>query len=138
MDKQELLGKELSNLYAINKQVSHYFKNSDLSFLDEHRQQTVNKYINANLKNEELVTKMLRLLEVNPGNTVDSIVNEITENLHEISLKKTDNKALNGLGYMMSFNRLLSYHKANVFNIDFCNSCFFAYIPNEIGFGSHL
>ncbi|PHN94214.1 hypothetical protein CSC80_02340 [Maribacter sp. 6B07] len=119
MDKQELLGKELSNLYAINKQVSHYFKNSDLSFLDEHRQQTVNNYINANLKNEELVTKMLRLLEVNPGNTVDSIVNEITENLHEISLKKTDNKALNGLGYMMSFNRLLSYHKANVVNIDF-------------------
>ena len=119
MDKQELLGKELSNLYAINKQVSHYFKNSDLSFLDEHRQQTVNKYINANLKNEELVTKMLRSLEVNPGNTVDSIVNEITENLHEISLKKTDNKALNGLGYMMSFNRLLSYHKANVVNIDF-------------------
>ena len=119
MDKQELLGKELSNLYAINKQVSHYFKNSDLSFLDEHRQQTVNKYINANLKNEKLVTKMLRSLEVNPGNTVDSIVNEITENLHEISLKKTDNKALNGLGYMMSFNRLLSYHKANVVNIDF-------------------
>lgn len=119
MDKQELLGKELSNLYAINKQVSHYFKNSDLSFLDEHRQQTVNKYINANLKNEELVIKMLRSLEVNPGNTVDSIVNEITENLHEISLKKTDNKALNGLGYMMSFNRLLSYHKANVVNIDF-------------------
>lgn len=119
MDKQELLGKELSNLYAINKQVSHYFKNSDLSFLDEHRQQTVNNYINANLKNEELVTKMLRSLEVNPGNTVDSIVNEITENLHEISLKKTDNKALNGLGYMMSFNRLLSYHKANVVNIDF-------------------
>lgn len=119
MDKQELLGKELSNLYAINKQVSHYFKNSDLSFLDEHRQQTVNNYINTNLKNEELVTKMLRLLEVNPGNTVDSIVNEITENLHEISLKKTDNKALNGLGYMMSFNRLLSYHKANVVNIDF-------------------
>ncbi|WP_321826614.1 hypothetical protein [Maribacter dokdonensis] len=119
MDKQELLGKELSNLYAINKQVSHYFKNSDLSFLDEHRQQTVNKYINANFKNEELVTKMLRSLEVNPGNTVDSIVNEITENLHEISLKKTDNKALNGLGYMMSFNRLLSYHKANVVNIDF-------------------
>ena len=119
MDKQELLGKELSNLYAINKQVSHYFKDSDLSFLDEHRQQTVNNYINANLKNEELVTKMLRSLEVNPGNTVDSIVNEITENLHEISLKKTDNKALNGLGYMMSFNRLLSYHKANVVNIDF-------------------
>ena len=119
MDKQELLGKELSNLYAINKQVSHYFKNSDLSFLDEHRQQTVNNYIDANLKNEELVTKMLRSLEVNPGNTVDSIVNEITENLHEISLKKTDNKALNGLGYMMSFNRLLSYHKANVVNIDF-------------------
>lgn len=119
MDKQELLGKELSNLYAINKQVSNYFKDSDLSFLDEHRQQTVNNYINANLKNEELVTKMLRSLEVNPGNTVDSIVNEITENLHEISLKKTDNKALNGLGYMMSFNRLLSYHKANVVNIDF-------------------
>jgi len=119
MDKQELLGKELSNLYAINKQVNHYFKNSDLSFLDEHRQQTVNNYIDASLKNEELVTKMLRSLEVNPGNTVDSIVNEITENLHEISLKTTDNRALNGLGYMMSFNRLLSYHKANVVNIDF-------------------
>ena len=119
MDKQELLGKELSNLYAINKQVNHYFNNCDISFLDEHRQQTIKDYINANTKNEELVAKTLRSLEVNPGNTVDSIVNEIIENLQEICLKKTDNKALDGLGYMMSFNRLVSYHKANVVNIDF-------------------
>ncbi|SIQ29923.1 hypothetical protein [Maribacter ulvicola] len=119
MDKEVLLGKELSNLYAINKQVHQYFENSDVSFLSERRQQAIKDYINFSAKNEESVAEMLRSLHINPGNTIDSIINEITENLNEITQQKKNNEALNGLGYMMSFNRLVSYHKANVINIEF-------------------
>ncbi|MEP2280897.1 hypothetical protein [Maribacter sp.] len=119
MDKEVLLGKELCNLYAINKQVHQYFKNSDVSFLSWRRQQTVKDYINFSKKNEESVAEMLRTLHINPGNTIDSIINEITDNLNEITQQTKENKALNGLGYMMSFNRLVNYHKANVENIKF-------------------
>jgi hypothetical protein len=119
MDKEALLGKELSNLYAIYKQVNHFFDGSDISFLSERRQQTVMEYVKKSCKNEEVVAEALRNLHFNPGNTTDSVVNEITENLNEITLQKKENKHLNGLGYMMSFNRLVSYHEANVQNIAF-------------------
>jgi len=119
MDKEALLGKELSNLYAIYKQVNHFFDGSDISFLSERRQQTVMDYVKQSCKNEEVVAEALRNIQFNPGNTTDSVVNEITENLNEITLQKKENKHLNGLGYMMSFNRLVSYHEANVQNIEF-------------------
>ncbi|MET7027967.1 hypothetical protein [Sediminicola luteus] len=125
MDKEDLLGKELSNLYAIYKQVNHFFDGSDISFLNERRQQIVMNYVKLSCKNEEAVAEVLRKAHINPGNTIDSVVNEITDNLHKITLQKKENKKLEGLGYMMSFNRLVSYHEANVKNIEF--------ILNELG-----
>lgn len=119
MDKEALLGKELSNLYAIYKQVNHFFDGSDISFLNERRQQIVMNYVKLSCKNEEAIAEALRTARINPGNTTDSVVNEITENLHQITLQKKENKKLEGLGYMMSFNRLVHYHEANIQNIEF-------------------
>lgn len=119
MDMQDLLGKELSNLYAIAKQVNHYFNGSDISFLNEERKQIVENYLQFSCKNEEDIAEMLRNINVNPGNTKDSIIEEITENLHQIILQKDTTRKLKSLGYMMSLNRLVSYHMANVDNIRF-------------------
>ncbi|MGB3144083.1 MAG: hypothetical protein WBB24_08235 [Maribacter sp.] len=119
MNKQDLIGKELSNLYAIAKQVNDYFNGSDISFLNERRKGIVADYLQFSCKNEEDIAEMLRNINVNPGNTKDSIIEEITENLHHIALQKDTTNKLKSLGYMMSLNRLISYHIANIDNIRF-------------------
>ncbi len=117
MTKEDLLGKELSNLYAIAKQVNHYFNDSDISFLSERAQQLLMRYVKFSCSNEEQTSANLRNLHVNPGNTSDSIVKEITENLRDIAIEKEMSKKVKELCYMMSLNRLVSYHAANIDNV---------------------
>lgn len=119
MTKEDLLGKELSNLYAIAKQVNHYFNGSDISFLSEREQHLLMAYVKFSCANEEDTSEHLRALHVNPGNTIDSIVKEITENLHQIVTEKGTSKKVRELSYMMSFNRLVAYHTANMENIEY-------------------
>ena len=119
MTKDDLMGKELSNLYAIAKQVNHYFNDSDISFLSEGAQQLLMRYVKFSCANEEQTSENLRALQVNPGNTTDSLVNEMTENLHEIVTEKGLNKKVRELSYMMSLNRLVAYHSANIENIEY-------------------
>ena len=119
MNKEELLGKELSNLYAISKQVNHYFNGSDISFLSERIQQLLMKYVKFSCNNEERVSESLRSLNINPGNTKDSIVQEIIENLNEIATQKEYAREVREMGFIMSLNRLISYHMANINNLDF-------------------
>ena len=126
MDKQDLMGKELSNLYAIAKQVNHYFNGSDISFLNETRKIMITNYLQFSCKNEELIAELLRGINVNPGNTKDSIIDEITENLHDIISKKNCSDQVKSLSYMMSLNRLISYHIANVENV--------RYVMNDLKF----
>ncbi|TDQ29080.1 hypothetical protein CLV82_2530 [Zeaxanthinibacter enoshimensis] len=119
MKKEDLLGKELSNLYAIAKQVNNYFNDSDISFLSEKFQQTLMDYVRFSCTNEEQASAMLRKIEVNPGNTVDSIVNEITENLTEISREDYESDEVKELSYLMSLNRLMEYHCSNLDNLQY-------------------
>ena len=119
MTKEELMGKELSNLYAIAKQVNHYFNDSDISFLSEGAQQILMNYVKFSCTNEEQTSENLRSMQVNPGNTTDSIVNEITDNLQEIATEKGMNKKIKEHCYMMSLNRLVAYHSANIENIEY-------------------
>jgi len=119
MKKVDLLGKELSNLYAIAKQVNHYFDESDISFLSEKVQKILVNYVKFSCTNEEQISKTLRELNVNPGNTIDSIVNEITENLRDITTQKGYSKEIKELGFMMSLNRLIGYHESNLENIHY-------------------
>ncbi|WP_339708570.1 hypothetical protein [uncultured Kriegella sp.] len=117
MTKKELLGKELSNLYAIAKQVNTYFDGSDISFLNEKVKTILSSYAKFSCTSEEQTSQMLRKMEVNPGNTSDSIVNEITENLHDI-VKSDHSPTIKNLGYSLSLNRLVAYHRANIENVE--------------------
>jgi len=76
-------------------------------------------YVKFCCANEKQVSNILRNLEINPGNTTDSIVREITENLHEITTLKDCSNEVRELGFTMSFNRLVSYHAANIANLDY-------------------
>lgn len=119
MNKEELLGKELSNLYAISKQVNNYFNDSDISFLSERRKVILEDYLKLSCKYEVEIAETLRHINVNPGNTTDSIVQEITENLQEIISQNGYKKDAKQISYMMSLNRLVSYHVANIENIGY-------------------
>lgn len=119
MDKEELLGMELSNLYAISKQVNKFFNGSKIGFLNERRKTMLEEYLKLSCKYEIDIAEALRHINVNPGNTTDSIVQEITENLQEILSESGIKKDSKQLSYMMSLNRLISYHVANIENIGF-------------------
>lgn len=119
MTKDELLGKELCNLYAIAKQVNTYFNDSDISFLSERTQRILVDYVKFSCKNEEKVANALRNLNINPGNTTDSIVQEMTENLHDITTQKEYDEEVRELGFTLSLNRLITYHVANINNLDY-------------------
>lgn len=119
MKKDELLSKELSNLYAIAKQVNTFFNESDISFLSERSQAILESYVKFSCSNENQTSATLRELNVNPGNTTDSIVNEITENLREITTQKGYGKKIRELGFLMSLNRLIGYHESNLENIQY-------------------
>ena len=119
MTKKDLLGKELSNLYAISKQVNHYFGENEITFLSKREQVLLTTYLNFNKTNAEETHKNLRALRINPGNTIDSIVIEITENLHHILTEKGLSKKVRELSFMMSFNRLVAYHTANMENVKY-------------------
>lgn len=119
MTKKELLGKELSNLYAIAKQVNAYFDGSDISFLSTQSQDILANYVKFSCKNEEETSSKLSTINVNPGNTTDSIVQEITQNLQEITTNDSHSKEIKEMGYVMSLNRLIGYHMANIENMGY-------------------
>lgn len=117
MSKEELVSKELSNLYAISKQVKQYFLEADITFLSEKWQKILINYKNLNSKNEVRMKEALRKWEINPGNTKDSIVQEIVENLQEINAVSGYRKEIKQTGYLMSLNRLINYHVTNIDNL---------------------
>lgn len=116
MDKKSLFHKELRNLYAISKQTNHYFNGSDIAFLPENTQQLLMDYVKLICQAEEMASEAMHQLDINPGNTKDSIVEEITENLRQILNQKMGDQ-IKALSYQMSLNRLMGYHLANLENI---------------------
>jgi len=119
MNKEELMGKELCNLYAIAKQVNLYFDENKADFLSEKGNAVFQQYRAFSQHNEEQVMQALRNLKINPGNTVDSIVMEMIENLEDIASGNMYDKDVRSMGYIMSLNRLVSYHAANIQNLEY-------------------
>jgi len=115
MDHKMLLSKELSNIYAIYKQVNKFLDGSDIHFLSEQHQLLLMDYLKTLCKSEEDISNMLVKLQFNPTNTVDSIIEEITENLREIT-NQDISEQVKSSGYRMSMNRLLAYQIANLEN----------------------
>lgn len=118
MNRQELLNKELSNFYAINKQINKFLNGSEIAFLPENAQRAVMDYLQLICKCEEQAAELLDRLDFNPANTIDSIVSEITDNLSNIIAEKIADP-IKAMGYRMSWNRLVSYQLANVENLKF-------------------
>ncbi|GLR16762.1 hypothetical protein [Portibacter lacus] len=118
MDINALRKKELSNLYAIFKQSNNYFNKAAISFLTDKNQLMLTYFIKFSGELQENITLLLNDLSINPGNTKDAIVQEITENLNEIIRMNIQSEVME-IGYLMSVNRLMGYQIANLENLSF-------------------
>jgi len=118
MNLSDLRAKELSNLYAMFKQTNEYFNGSAISFLTDKNQLMLTYYIKHTCGLEEEVSATLQDLSINPGNTKDSIAEEMTENLKDI-IKMDIKSDVREKGYLLSINRLMSYQIANLENLSF-------------------
>jgi len=121
MNKKDLLKEELSNLYAICKQVNSYMNGSEIDFLTEKHQLLLMDYLKAVCQCEDNTSTILSELDINPTNTTDSIVNEITDNLKNIIVQDIDND-VKAPGYLLSLNRLMNYQLANLENIQYIST----------------
>ncbi|WP_413997016.1 hypothetical protein [Maribacter sp. 2307ULW6-5] len=119
MKKDELMGKELANLYAMAKQVNQFFADRTISFLSDYSHGLLSQYRAVSRNNENQVLESLRRLEINPGNTVDSVVREILENLNDILSKKDLEDDVREMAFVMSLNRLVHYHMASMANLEY-------------------
>lgn len=121
MKIEDIREKELKNLYALFKQCNEYFDGSEISFLTDKKQLMLTYYIKFTCTLEEEVSNVLNEMEINPGNTKDSIAEEIVQNLSEtISMEIEDGPK--EIGYLLSVNRLMSYQIANLQNLQFFNN----------------
>ena len=105
-------------MYAINKQLRQYFDGREIAFLSEKLQLLLVNYLEFVCTCTKETTMVLEELEINPGSTSDSIVQEITENLSNITNQDIET-SVKTLGYAMSLNRLMGYQIANLGNIEF-------------------
>ena len=118
MNQSTLVKKELSNFYAINKQVNQYFNGSEIDFLPENIQQILMDYVRITCACEEDTSSVLHALGFNPTNTIDSIVQEITRNLQD-TIREEISDDVKATGYQLSLNRLIGYQISNLENLKF-------------------
>lgn len=113
---KDLFEIEFKNLYAIEKQsseikdrIKYTFNNKDI----EKRYQNFIK--NAQDSMKEIQT-YLSLQKINPGNTVDSVMQEILQNIVDITNKRI-NKDIKETGLLCSLNRATHYKIACYKNV---------------------
>lgn len=116
MTTVEVFEKELSNIYALTKQINIHFINYNRNFLNENLNHLLSNYLDWNHTYETRIAECLRALEINPGNTIDSVAKEILDNIDELNSEVLSENVKN-LSFQLCLNRLISYHRANIENI---------------------
>lgn len=107
----DLFNSEFKNLYALEKECVEIFDSVQGEIEDQDLQEIVEELAKDSGKQLELLQKALRKLEINPGNTTDSVVQQMIENLKEISSQQIPQEVKDE-GILASFNRLNYYRMA--------------------------
>ena len=107
----DLFNSEFKNLYALEKECTEIFENVQEEIKDEDLLQIAID-LTSECKNQlDLLQQALRDKNINPGNTTDSVAQEMIENLKEIS-KQQIPQDVKDEGLLASFNRLNYYRMA--------------------------
>ena len=107
----DLFNSEFKNLYALEKECIEIFEAVQSEIEDaDIKQIAVELAKDASIQFAAL-QEVLRKKEINPGNTTDSVAQEMIENLKEISSQKIPQEVKDE-GILGSFNRLNYYRMA--------------------------
>lgn len=107
----DLFNSEFKNLYALEKECVEIFEAVQEEIEDQDLMQIAVELAKDSGKQFELLQEALRKTEVNPGNTTDSVAQEMIENLKEISSLEIPQEVKDE-SILGSFNRLNYYRMA--------------------------
>lgn len=107
----DLFNSEFKNLYALEKECTEIFEAVQSEIKDADIKLIAVELAKDASNQLELLQQALRTKEINPGNTTDSVAQEMIENLKEISSQKTPQEVKDE-GILGSFNRLNYYRMA--------------------------
>lgn len=107
----DLFNSEFKNLYALEKECTDIFEEVQKEIKDPDLMQIAKDLSKDSGKQHEQLLKALRKREINPGNTTDSVAQEMIENLKEISSQQIPQEVKDE-GILGSFNRLNYYRMA--------------------------
>ena len=107
----DLFNSEFKNLYALEKECTEIFEAVQSEIEDADIKLIAVELTKDASTQLELLQEALRSKEINPGNTTDSVAQEMIENLKEISSQKIPQEVKDE-GILGSFNRLNYYRMA--------------------------
>lgn len=112
----DLFEKELKNLYALEKQIQDTFDTLELP-KPKGLKECVVSLKKRNTSDLNTVQEIASTLSINPGNTVDSVAQEMLENISEISTMEDIPNKVKHAGLVASLYRLVSYKTVNYYNV---------------------
>ena len=107
----DLFNSEFKNLYALEKECAEIFEAIQEKIVDLDLLQIAVELTTECNSQLELLQQSLRDKNLNPGNTTDSVAQEMIENIKEISLLKIPQEVKDE-GLLASFNRMSYYRIA--------------------------
>ncbi len=107
----DLFNSEFKNLYALEKECAEIFEAVQSDIEDADIKQIAMELAKDASTQFVLLQEALRTKEINPGNTTDSVAQEMIENLKEIASLKIPQEVKDE-GILGSFNRLNYYRMA--------------------------
>lgn len=113
---EELFHAELKNFYALQKQKSATFEMLQSNIENEELSKRIEKQAKQAEKDWEAIKELLSDLEINPGNTTDSVAQEMMKNLEETISKKIPN-LVKEKGLLQSLYRFSHYELACIMNL---------------------
>lgn len=107
----DLFNSEFRNLYALEKECTEIFEAVQPEIQDADIKLIAVELTKDASTQFDLLQEALRTKEINPGNTTDSVAQEMIENLKEIASQKIPQEVKDE-GILGSFNRLNYYRMA--------------------------
>ena len=107
----DLFNSEFKNLYALEKECAEIFESAQEAIEDIDLQQIAVELTKECTKQKNLLEEALQAKSVDPGNTTDSVAQEMIENLKDIVSQQIPQEVKDE-GMLASFNRLNYYRMA--------------------------
>ncbi len=113
---KDLFEIEFKNLYAIEKQTCEIVDRIRYIFNDKSAEKRFQKFISNAQKSKEGIQAYLAEQKINPGSTTDSVMQEMLQNIVDITNKRI-NKDIKEMGLLCSLNRATHYKIACYKNV---------------------